>query len=326
MRLKRMIHNSVRIAIETTKYFRPCRMSTSLPGMLYFQVTDACNANCVFCGFQYYKSRNKVMPLDIFEKGVRQYAEMGGGKISFSPIVGEPLLDPHLFERIELARRLRVKVGFYTNGISLNNGGNVEKILGCQNIFRICISTAGFERQMFERVMRSKRYDAFIDGVEALLRGNSRMENPLDICLTLKPDKKVSDALSDRDFVDRILPHIPRSKIACVVAYDNWCGTVTQGDLVGRMILAKPPILKRKPCTSLYLPMITVDGKVRACACRFARDFDDELIVGDLNEKNLSEIWHGEKIRRLRQSFYDGALPEPCRSCSVYKPASGVGG
>lgn len=301
------------------KYIHPRRMP-AFSETLYFQVTDICNANCVFCGYQHYRPRlNRTMSMDVFEKGVRQHAELGGKNICISAIVGEPLVDPNLFEKIEIARRLGVPVGIFTNGILLGNMGNIEKILGCDNIFRLCISTAGFECRMFERVMRSKKYDAFVNGVERLLRENNKRENPIDIRISLRPDKSVSDAMRDPDMVERILPHLPRENIERTIAFDNWCGTITQEDLTGNMLLAKPIRWRRKPCMSLFQPMLTVDGKVRACACRFARSWDDELIIGDLNSSNLAEIL--PRTKGLVRRFYEGDIPEPCKNCSAYEPA-----
>lgn len=61
---------------------------------------------------------------------------------------------------------------------------------------------------------------------------------------------------------------------------------------------------------------INWDGKVTACC----GDYDEELVVGNLSEETLQEIFFGENIRRIRkilsEESYD-KLPL-CRDCYQY--------
>ena len=44
-----------------------------------------------------------IMSFEIFKKGLDQFIQMGGSDISLTPIVGDPLIDPNLMEKIEYA-------------------------------------------------------------------------------------------------------------------------------------------------------------------------------------------------------------------------------
>lgn len=50
----------------------------------------------------------------------------------------------------------------------------------------------------------------------------------------------------------------------------------------------------------------------------FCHDSYGDLIVGDLNELSLEEIWHGEKIEELRERFLKKDYVELiCEDCDL---------
>src|SRR5256885_13218099 len=88
------------------------------------------------------------------------------------------------------------------------------------------------------------------------------------------------------------------------------------------MSLAQAPRLKRRPCMWTFNLMVMYDGLVRACSCRFTGSESvgtDGLLVGNLREQTLAEVWKGNAIRALRRNFVQGTLPEVCRSCTMYR-------
>jgi len=62
-------------------------------------------------------------------------------------------------------------------------------------------------------------------------------------------------------------------------------------------------------------PIVLANGKVSACACR---DVEAELIVGDLKNSKLSEIWCGKGIDGIIELPERGDYPDVCRRCTRY--------
>lgn len=92
------------------------------PKTLYIETTNICNADCVFCAYQYqngFRPGKGVMKDEIFEKALREYKQMpepvSGKKkqINFTPLVGEPLVDPKIIARTKLAREMGFRVIFF---------------------------------------------------------------------------------------------------------------------------------------------------------------------------------------------------------------------
>ena len=48
------------------------------PIRLGIEVTNTCNANCVFCAYQYQERPKKIMSQAIFEKTIHEYVAVGG--------------------------------------------------------------------------------------------------------------------------------------------------------------------------------------------------------------------------------------------------------
>jgi radical SAM protein with 4Fe4S-binding SPASM domain len=72
------------------------------------------------------------------------------------------------------------------------------------------------------------------------------------------------------------------------------------------------------PCrVSFAKPLITVNGDFKLCDCR---DALDELVVGNVFEQTIEEIWNGDDIKRMRDRFYsDKTMPDVCSKCEYYQ-------
>ena len=85
-----------------------------------------------------------------------------------------------------------------------------------------------------------------------------------------------------------------------------------------------PPVVRQRsaPCKFTYSGlMVRSDGRVQVCACESSVNAP-ELIVGDIATQTLGEIWTGEQVRALRDSFGSGSLNPNCSRCDFYyKPA-----
>ena len=60
-------------------------MNKNIPDILYIETTNTCNANCIFCAYQYDKRPKTTMPFELLSKAVNEYKLAGGKKINFSP-------------------------------------------------------------------------------------------------------------------------------------------------------------------------------------------------------------------------------------------------
>src|SRR3954449_11350330 len=70
------------------------------PYELHLELTNLCNANCIFCPYQFQRRPIETMGDEVFAKAIADYAEEGGGSVFLTPIVGDALIDPKILERV----------------------------------------------------------------------------------------------------------------------------------------------------------------------------------------------------------------------------------
>ncbi|MGB3557061.1 MAG: radical SAM protein, partial [Geitlerinemataceae cyanobacterium] len=72
-----------------------------LPRGLYIEGTNTCNAKCTFCAYPQMERPKQIMPIEDFRRAIDEYVEMGGKHVAITPIVGDPFVDPHIFDRLD---------------------------------------------------------------------------------------------------------------------------------------------------------------------------------------------------------------------------------
>ena len=310
------------------KIIRPnewLRILSKPPRAIGLNVTDICNANCCYCAYRFHKPEG-VMDMQVYEKTVREFSELGGGAVGLSPVTGEPLLDPYLVQRIEFARQFHnvQKITFSTNGILFQQEEIVENLIRLSSKIKIQISTSlpGFEKKMFERVYGVGNYDRILTGIHNLLKTNRDKNSPLDIYLKLQPDR--GGVLQHVDFKKMIRPYIDNENIMVSPRVeDNWCGQIKQEHLTGDMIFLRPLKFRSVPCQLLLVGTIDVlvNGDVRMCGCVYGSEGKhDSLVIGNIKERSLSEIWFGNGPKKICEQFLKSELPDPCQKCLLYEP------
>jgi radical SAM protein with 4Fe4S-binding SPASM domain len=303
------------------------KMLERAPGSLGLNVTDVCNAKCVYCAYRFHKPEG-VMDMKVYEKAVRDYVDMGGGVLGLSNMTGDPLLDPDLMQRIEFASQFKkIKYVFFsTNGIGLKHREIIDGLfrLSSKIDIKFDISLPGFEKKMFERVYDAGDYEQVLAGMNYLLETNKKRGYPLDITLRLQPDR--GGVYNDPDYLKFIKPYISEKNVLCSSRVEsNWCGQITQEHLTGQMVLRRPVPDKFRdvPCRFLTIGNVDVlvNGDVRVCGCTYgAEGKHDSLVIGNIMEKSLGEIWSGEARRKICEQFTGLDLPNPCKKCSMYDP------
>ncbi|MFB0566778.1 MAG: radical SAM protein [Candidatus Aminicenantaceae bacterium] len=289
---------------------------------IYFEVTNICNAKCVFCAYPSVQHKKGVMKFKTFKKAVDEYRRAGGNIISFTPTVGDPLLDPGLLEKIHYVTSLEgiKRVYFYTNGILLGKNKMYEKLID-SGVDVIHLSIPETNKEMYEKICGVEIYDTLIQNVHKLLSYNESQDNKVKIKFDFRPGSYPSEVLKSPDFIEYIQPFLgDRVWYEFMVDYDNWGGVVKKEDLVGVMRLRRNQKVKILPCIRTFDVAILFDGSVRLCACRIKSTEFDDLVIGNIHNDSLVNIFHSEKTKEIRHKFVKKELPEVCKDCGVFLP------
>jgi radical SAM protein with 4Fe4S-binding SPASM domain len=287
------------------------------PFELHLELTNICNASCIFCPYQYQERATGFMSDEVFEKAVDDYVQINGGSVGLTPIVGDALIDPKFLDRVRYLGSLPEidRIFLTTNAILLDKHG-IKEVL-TSGLTSVMISTSGFDKESYKRIYRSPAYERMKENVTHLVEENSKLDSPLNIAICLRTDRPLDEVMRDPDF-QPILQHEPTIDFAW--SYRSVGGRITREALPEQMQFRKVPP-KREPCGSLYNgAMVLIDGTVVACACLAAMDAVPDLRIGNVMENDLLEIYSSEATRQLRDQFRtNGALNRTCASCDAYQ-------
>jgi hypothetical protein len=290
---------------------------TKRPFELHLELTNLCNANCVFCPYQFQERPTEFMSDPVFLKSVSDFLEIGGGSVGLTPIVGDPLIDPKLLERVRYLRSApRIdRIFLTTNAILLDRFG-IRAILE-SGVSSINISTSGFDEESYKRIYRSNSYQRMRRNVQQLYELNEEMGRPVNLCLCLRTDRDLSIVCKDPDF-QPILRFQPT--IDFTWSYSSSNGRITRDILPANMKL-RHVASRSEPCVNLYHgPMVLVDGVVLGCSCLGAMDAVKDLLIGDIKSESLLDIYTGQLLRDLRSQFSTpGGLNSTCAGCDSYR-------
>lgn len=286
------------------------------PFELHLELTNLCNAKCVFCPYQFQTRPIEFMSDRIFEKAVSDLVAIGGGSAGLTPIVGDALIDPHFVERVKHLRSMPSidRIWVITNGILLDQHG-IEKILN-SGLTSITISTAGFDEEMYQRVYRSNSYQRMKNNVMELLKRNACRSEPLPVTLALRPDRPLHEVMRDPDF-QPILARNP--ELDFTWSYTSAGGRITREALPEQMKL-RVVTSRKEICVNLYNgPIVLPGGMVMACSCVAAMDAIADLEIGNIMESSLLEIWRSHRMQQLRAAFGTNSLNKTCAGCDMYR-------
>lgn len=286
-----------------------------IPRGLHVEGTNICNAACVFCAYPQMERKKVSMTLEDFRRVVDEYLAMGGRHVSLTPIVGDPFVDKHMFERLDLLMALDQVTGisFYTNAILMTREKS-ERLMGYASKLHVHVSWGGFDEHTWNTIMGVNKFAAARDAVLGFLDVKRATGSKIPFTLALRcPDSnktgelwKTLAAARDEGLME----------IAGMPDYDSWAGKVTPEELHKVGLRPRKMPYKRGACELLFTkPVVLANGDVNACACR---DVEAELIVGNIKEEPLAAIWAGPKIDAIIDAHERGDYPDVCRRCTYF--------
>jgi radical SAM protein with 4Fe4S-binding SPASM domain len=287
------------------------RVLPPLPVKLRLQLTNVCNARCVFCAYRKLKPEPRFLSDKHFDQAVQQYATLGGRTFLLNCTVGDPLLDPKLADRILAIKAVPgATVDLITNLLALHRHDMADIL----KLDHIDVSTTALDRDIYRRVYGVDGYAQFSKNLYSLLEA----ARPGQVLLHFRMDvppwtfKRLPD-------VRELRRRYPELSMSFLYGFTSWNGIVQKADLTGTMRLreGRP---RRVPCANLYTAAIQTDGRVEACACQLSKDGSEDLTIGHLDHASLQEIWGNARHQEILAQFRAGRYPQTCANCVCYSP------
>ena len=297
---------------------------------IYFYPTESCNLRCIHCwikpshaaGEKSFNQQNEEnVSVAVMEKVVRDALPMGLGHVKLTG--GEPFLNPHLFDYIEVFARHGLQLSIETNGTLLTKSA-VERLTAAPLRF-ISTSLDGSCPEYHDAIRGVK------GGFERTLRGIRRLIEKkiypqVIFCLhqqnasDLEPTIRLADELGVKSFEinpisllgeDQNPEQTCRSlSIEKLLELERW----VENDLSRqypdmRIDLYLPPALKgikelsRRSigtCSVFNICGILANGDVSLCGIGRRKK---QLVVGNIKHESITRLWQeGWLFQRIRET------------------------
>lgn len=271
------------------------------PYMTYIEPSTFCNIQCKFCFHSLEDNilnekgyKPNIMEYNMFVNIVDKFKEFPSKLRAFKLCgLGEPLLNKKLPEMIAYAKQREVadRIIVVTNGLLLNPELNLKLIEA--GLDEIIISIEGVSSQKYNEIAGIDiDYGKFLSNIKHLYQNKGECKIYAKIVNSGLDDggeekfHKIFDDICDNAYVEYL------SSIFDGVDYSNIINDPSINQLGDRLT---------KKVEVCFLPFynmsINATGKVSPCLF----DFKNSIVVGNVNEESLVDIWNGERMNAFRR-------------------------
>jgi len=269
-----------------------------VPKRLQIETVYGCNARCIMCALSKSSARKKgVMDEELFRSVVDSMSPYCSRveKVDLFAM-GEPLLDPGIFDRIRYVREKGFRnISISTNADLLDSAK--QELLLETGIETVIFSIDGTEKQTHESIRPGVTFEQVVDNCRSFLKmRDAKNKDTRAVIRFIRQPNNKSQWPKFKSFWQQ---HISSARNDLLIAYDvnTMGGTVSsKGDIIGNRCNEE---IERLPCHQVFDRLIILsDGSVPLC-CEDAPNA--EYLMGDAKTTDPIVIFNNEKFTRIRE-------------------------
>lgn len=290
------------------------RGALEFPPYITFELSSVCNFRCKMCPNSYMTRDKKELDFNLFKKAIDEISHYG----SLIRFIGydEPLLYSKIKEAIKYVKEKGLLLHITTNG-SLLNKTMVDVILDNQ-VDSIIFSFQGLIKgeYCFMRNLSPEIYSRVINNIKLLYetRGGKGKKPYIKITTTITD----RDLLADKDkFVEGYLDHADEVQVTGFTHFIHVAQRFGKAGIWEDLGIKEPQRIGHVNCfTPNYELLLKSSGSAHVCCGVYG---DKDLMVGNIKDNSLFDIWHSEKANCIRKLLNSGQLDnfENCAVCPI---------
>jgi radical SAM protein with 4Fe4S-binding SPASM domain len=279
------------------------------PKFFQIETVNSCNARCIMCGLDWSVRKPAFMNEILFAKICAEIAEHADHVEKVGLYWGgEPLLDKVLGQRISKMKATGVRDIYIASNASLLDSERATAILNA-GLDQIYISFDSLKKERYESVRRNLSFDKVYKNIRDFIQLRNSLSSKLKIRLQIILQEINKDEA--QDFFDHWKQFLSDTDDIVIQNVHNWGASIP-------VMESGSVDVNRYPCISLFGScVVNVHGEVAMCCA----DVTPKVILGSLYEDTISQIWHGDKLKRLREIHLSGGrrnIPL-CDGCTVWR-------
>lgn len=295
-KMGKMMDLQERVSLKTAERGELYTLEPSFPKTNFLmEVSNACNHACIFCAHQ--KMRRKVGKIDqaLAFDILQQAYDLGTREVGFYA-TGEPFLVPELPEYIRKAKEIGYTYVYLTSNGSLATPERLRAVLGA-GLDSIKFSINAPERELYAFIHGKDDFDKVMEHLKYLHEYREETGGDFKIYVTgilTKYTENMQDKYHE--------------------VFDSLCDQVVfklvynQGGYMPEIhdyLRCERDTAPRRKCN---LPFDAISVTKEGYLSIENADYENMLIVADLNKASLKDGWYGEKMKEMRRRFIEDDL------------------
>lgn len=277
----------------------------ALPVEYIVETTAKCNIYCPMCPRETHAQPKEDMTDHVFDRLVRESASTAEHMMLIG--LGEPFLDPKIFERIERCEHHGISTLLSTNGTLLDDA-TIEAILDSP-LEHITLSMDGMDKETYEFYRKGARFERVRDNFLKLCR--RKAEKRAKVQVVVQMVRMERNAHEVDDFI-RYWKTVPGVDLVRIKEDETNLMQPTAGHTADEW---------KHPCHYLWRgPMyVKQSGDVYPCCQSYMLD---GAPVGNIAHQSLPEIFNSRAMVRMRKAHVAGRAGEiaVCARCCTTIP------
>ena len=308
------------------------------PFYVYLNLSNICNANCVFCEVK--TNKEKKCAINV-KNVIDELADLGTKYIHFTG-GGEPFINDDIFEYLDYCTQKNIKIVLISNGLNLNeekiremSNYNIvafffsidsskadihDKLRGVNGLFKKATENINLIKKyipnvkvILNHVLNRENIDGFASFIKLKKKVNFDYINPIVIkdypplFFTKEQMKKYTDNLNDYYELAKEF----NIKFLCEdINFFSNDNVSDNGDRANNLDLR---CVYPSYCAFIDAP----SKKVYPCDCSIHRD-RNLYCLGDLEVQTFKEIWDGKRRKELKELLLNSKLDckKKCDECN----------
>lgn len=259
------------------------------------EVSNACNHDCIFCAHQKMQRKvgriDKTLAFDILQ----QAYDLGTREVGFYA-TGEPFIVKDLADYIAEAKRIGYTYVYLTSNGVLATPDRIREVISA-GLDSIKFSINAPDRKLYEFIHGHDDFDKVLDNLKFLYEYRKSISGNFKIYVTGILTKYTENMIDDYH-----------------ILFDHLCDQVVfkyvynQGGYmpeIEKYLRCKSDTADRRRCN---LPFDAISVTYEGYLSVENADYEDMLIVADLNKTSLKDGWYGEKMTEIRRRFLEDDL------------------
>ena len=275
-----------------------------------------CNCHCRMCPIDLPTTREKaVMPMELFTGIIDSLVPH---KEHFEMMdlfgMGEPLLDPHIMERLKYVKAKGFKnVAFATN-VDLLDADKQQRLLET-GIDTVLFGIDGIDKETHEQIRRGATFERVVSNALAMIkRRNEGNYRTRFVVRFVRQDLNRTQWEAFKQFWRTKVSFERRDFITCYDAH-TWGGEVSSKDLTLGQSFRRPEV-EKMPCDIIFdILYVLSDGSVLLCHEDWHRGAN---VFGNVKDRPALDIFNDEKFNKIRDLHLAGKkhTMTMCKECT----------